>query len=180
MTIVSQSTLGINFEEAYVAIDVDTTPENPGHPFAYGTVANGTDGSTWVFGKIGTGFGVTQNMTVLIDGDADSVRACSSLGFAASLGARPGWYKGETALTAGMAAWFQLSGGMTFLAGTSCNAGVRLYTTHTSGVLDDAVVTGSHYPVLGVYLQTETASGAAATATAGIASFPFIGPTGQA
>jgi hypothetical protein len=170
---ISQSIEGINFLQAYDAIST-STPEVPAHPHVYGTVVTATDGSLWVFGKVATGATVNQYNCVMIDITAAAI--IPSLGGAAVVGVskRPGWYQGATSLTAGMAGWFMLSGAPRLGIEASCNPAVQLYTTQTSGILDDAVATGSQYPVRNVYIMS--ASGTSLTNVQGFAQFPTFGP----
>lgn len=178
--IVSQNIVGVDLLEAYDAIDVETTPEIPAHPFQYGAKVVATDASEWVFGKVAAGATVAQYHTVLINTDSDAV--VPIIGGAAALARtkRPGFYQGETTLTAGMAGWFMLSGKPTLFVGEDCEPSVTLFTTDTSGVLDDALATGSQYPVHGVYALTSVlASGSADAAVPGIATFPTIGFMGE-
>lgn len=178
--IVSQSIVGVNLLEAYAAIDVDTTPEIPAHPFQYGAKVVATDGSEWIFGKVGTvTSAILQYHTVTLNSDCDSVLHVHRGTGTAIRGRRVGFYQGETSLTTGMAAWFMISGKPTFYVGEDCEPNVALYTTDVSGVLDDAVATGSQFPVRGVFALTSVlSSGSADAAVPGIATFPTIGPIG--
>ena len=174
--IVSQSILGVNLLEAYDAINVTTTPENPGHPFQYGAKVVATDGSEWIFGKVATGATVNQYNTVMIDTGCDDVVPMTGGAIATNRTKRPGWYQGETSLTAGMAGWFMISGAPTLLVGPACQPGVTLYSTNTSGVLDDATASTSQYAVRGVFaINSVPSSGSANASVGGIATFPTIG-----
>ena len=166
---------GVNFYQAYDAIST-STPEVPAHPHEYGKLVTANDGSIWVFGKVATSATVNQYNCVFVDYAAANV--IPSLGGAASLGMkyRPAWYQGSTQLTAGMAAWFMLQGAPRMGVEASCNPAVQLYTTQTSGILDDAVATGSQYPVRGAVIVS--AAGTSLTNVQGMAVFPSIGPIG--
>jgi hypothetical protein len=171
---VSQGTIGVDFYAAYAAVS-DTIPEVPAHPHKYGELVTATDGSIWVFGKVATGATINQYNCVMVDPTA---AACiPSLGGAATVGMakRPAWYQGSTSLTAGMAGWFMLSGSPRMGVDASCNPNVQLYTTNTSGILDDAVGTLSQYPVRGIAIVS--AAGTSLTNVQGFANFPSFGPT---
>lgn len=170
---VSQNTLGVDFLEAYAVVDVDATPESPAHPHKYGTLVTATDGSIWIFAKVATSATVNQYNCVFVDHLFD---ARPSLGGAASAGLskRPAWYQGATSLTAGMAGWFMLQGAPRIGIEASANPNLQLYTTQTSGILDDAIATGSQYPIRGVAIIS--ASGTSLTNVQANAAFPSVGP----
>lgn len=176
---VTTNILGVDFYAAYDAIS-STTPENPGHPHKYGTRVHGVDGSEWIFGKVAAGATVNQYNTVFVDVGADAV--VPSLGGAASLApsSRPAVYQGSTQLTAGMAGWFMLSGCPTFTTAGLCAANAPLFTTQVSGVLDDAVATGSQYPIRGMFATVTNTQTSSTTNVQGMMSFPSIGGLGQA
>lgn len=175
--IVSQSVVGVNLYEAYAAIDVTATPEVPAHPFQYGAKVVATDGSEWIFGKVAsTVTSIAQYHTVLIDNDYDGVVPILGGAAAQARAKRPGFYQGETTLTAGMAAWFMISGSPTIMVGEDCEPRVTLYSTDVSGVLDDLTASTSQYAVRGVFALTSVlSSGSADAAVPGIATFPTIG-----
>jgi hypothetical protein len=178
--IVSQSIEGVDLLKAYAAADLSVTSTNldvEPHPFAYGTRVVATDGSEWVFAKVGTVTGIEQYKTVAIDADClDTIGIIRGTGVTLR-GRRPGFYQGATTLTTGMAAWFMLSGKPTIYAADNCAPHVALYTTDVTGVLDDAIATGSQFPIRGVHLLTDvTATASAAGAVPAIATFPTIGP----
>ena len=176
---VSSNKLGVNFYEAYAAIS-DDTPEVPGHPHNYGDIVNGVDGSIWVFGKVATGATINQYNCVFVDVTAASCKP--SLGGAASLAPsfRPAYYQGSTQLTEGMAGWFMLAGAPTIMTAGLCAANAPLYTTNVSGVLDDAVATGSQYPVRGLVATVTNTQTSSTTNVQGMMSFPSVGGLGQA
>ena len=176
-TIVSQSIVGVNLLEAYAAIDVTTTPEIPAHPFQYGAKVVATDGSEWVFGKVAsTVTSILQYHTVMLNSTNDGVVPILGGAAAVARSKRPGFYQGETTLTAGMAAWFMISGSPTLFVGEDCEPYVTLYSTDVSGVLDDLTASTSQYAVRGVFALTSVlSSGSADAAVPGIATFPTIG-----
>jgi hypothetical protein len=73
--------------------------------------------------------------------------------------------------------WVMVSGVPTINVLGSCAKLVQLYTTDTSGKLDDAVATGSQYPVRNVTLTTTISSTTASFNTAQ-AAWPSVGPLG--
>lgn len=171
--------IGVSLLEAYDAIS-DTTPEIPAHPHVYGARVLATDGSEWIFGKVAAGATINQYNTVFIDVGCDAV--IPSLGGAASLAPsyRPGSYQGETQLTAGMAAWFMISGQPIITTAGLAAANAPLYTTQVSGVLDDAVATGSQYPIRGMFATVTNTQTSSTTNVQGMMTFPSIGGLGQA
>lgn len=176
---VTTNVIGVSFLTAYDAISA-SIPEVPGHPHVYGTRVQGTDGSEWIFGKVAAGATINQYNTVFIDVGADAV--VPSLGGAASLAPsmRPGVYMGATQLTAGMAGWFMISGCPTITTAGLCAANAPLFTTQVSGVLDDAVATGSQYPIRGLFATVTNTQTSSTTNVQGMMTFPSIGGLGQA
>lgn len=173
-TYVVTNQLGVDLTAAYDAISA-STPEVPGHPHVYGSRVTATDGSEWIFGKIGAGATVNYAEAVTIGRTCDDViPAVRGTGITIR-GRRPGVYQGATQLTAGMAAWFMISGAPKLKVAGSCAANVALYTTDTSGVLDDANASGSQFPFRG-FFANEANAGATASTLNAILTFPTIGP----
>lgn len=174
---VTTNQLGVSLLEAYAAIDA-ATPEVPGHPHVYGSRVHATDGSEWIFGKVAAGATINQYNCVFIDVGCDAV--VPSLGGAASLApsSRPGFYQGATQLTEGMAAWFMISGQPIITTAGLAAANAGLFTTQVSGVLDDAIATGSQYPIRGVFATVTNTQTGSTTNVQGMATFPTIGPIG--
>jgi hypothetical protein len=166
--------LGVDLYAAYAAIST-TTPEEPGHPHVYGSRIHATDGSEWMFVKVGAGATINYAEALTVGRTNDDATPVHRGSASAIRGRRPAVYQGTTALTAGMAAWVMLSGAPKLKVGGSCLPNVTLYTTDTSGVLDDAVATGSQFPFVGFH-ATETNSGTTASTVNAIATFPVIGP----
>jgi hypothetical protein len=166
--------LGVDLYAAYAAIST-TTPEDPGHPHVYGSRVHATDGSEWMFTKVAAGATINYAEALTIGRACDDatpvVRGTGTL----LAGRRPAIYQGTTALTAGMAAWVMLSGAPKLKVAGSCLPNVPLFSTDVSGVLDDAVATGSQFPFRGLVI-TETNSGTTASVVNGMATFPTIGP----
>ena len=171
--------LGVDLLAAYDAIST-STPEVPAHPHVYGSRVHATDGSEWIFGKVAAGATINRANCVTIGRTYDDVIP-SVRGTASQIrGRRPGWYQGTTQLTAGMAAWFLISGAPEMLVvGQAALPFVNLYTTDTSGVLGTTVATGSQFPIRGAHI-TVTQSGATASIVPGIVTFPTIGGLGEA
>ena len=176
---VTTNQLGVDLYGAEAAISA-TTPEIPAHQHVYGARVLATDGSEWVYGKVAAGATVNQYNAVFIDVGCDAV--VPSLGGAASLApsSRPGIYQGATQLTAGMAAWFMISGQPILTTAGLCAANAPLYTTQVSGVLDDAVATGSQYPIRGLFATVTNTQTSSTTNVQGMMTFPTIGALGQA
>ncbi len=181
MSFVTQSIEGVNLSAIYTAYDqtaaISSTnsPDNPGPPFAVGTQVTCTDGSIWMFAKASAG--INQYDVVMIDPTFLIAKQILGSAAAETPKFRVGFYQNATALVANNYAWFMLSGVPTINVLGSAVKNVQLYTTDTSGKLDDATVTGSQFPVRSVYLTTTISSTTASFNTAQ-ASFPTIGPTG--
>lgn len=171
------NTLGVDLYAAYDAISA-STPETPAHPHVYGARLMATDGSEWIFGKVNTGATVNYAEAVTIGRTCDDVTPAVRGTGVLIRGRRPAVYQGTTQLTAGMAAWFMLSGAPKLKVGGSCLPNVPLFTTDVSGVLDDAVATGSQFPFKGFHAN-ETNSGTTASTVSAIMTFPTIGALGD-
>lgn len=171
---VTTNTLGVDLFGAYDAI-LTATPEIPAHPHAYGTRVQDNSGGEWVFGKIAAGATVNYAEAVTIGRTFDDITPAVRGTGVVIRGRRPAVYQGTTALTAGMAGWFMLSGAPKLKVGGSCLPNVALYTTDTSGVLDDANASGSQFPFRG-FFANETNSGTTVSTLNAITTFPTIGP----
>jgi len=177
MPFVTQSIEGVNLTTLYTAYDQTAaisstnTPDNPGPQFAVGTEVVATDGSIWLFVKFTAG--VNQYDVVMIDPATNG--AAQILGGAAeNTKKRVGFYQNSTAAVANNYGWVMVSGVPTINVLASCAKAVQLYTTDTSGKLDDAIATGSQYPVRNVFLTTTI--GATASSNTAQAAYPTIGP----
>lgn len=170
-TIVTQNISGVDLTQIYDAIS-SATPEYPGWPANVGARVVATDGSEWIFASAAAG--INQYDTVMI---TRLFAASQILGGAAQEVPHKmvGFYQNATALTAGQAAWFMISGIPRINVLGSCVKDVQLYTTNTSGKLDDAIVTGSQFAVRGVYIVSTNPS-ATATSINATAEYPTIGP----
>lgn len=170
--------LGVDLLAAYDAIST-STPEVPAHPQVYGSRVHSTDGGEWVFGKLAAGATVNYGECVTIGRTYDDVIPSVRGSGSAIRGRRPGWYQGTTQLTAGMAAWFLISGAPQMkVAGQAALPFVNLYTTDTSGVLSTVTATGSQFAIRGAVI-TVTQSGSTASVVPGMVTFPTIGALGE-
>ncbi len=178
---VTQSIEGVNLSALYTAYDqtaaISSTnsPDNPGPPFTVGTEVVATDGSIWVFTKFTAG--VNQYDVVMIDNSTGFAKQILGGGASEANRFRAGFYQNSTAAVSNNYGWVMLSGVPTINVLGSCAKLVQLYTTDTSGKLDDAVATGSQYPVRNVTLTT-TISSTTASANTAQAPWPTIGPLG--
>ncbi len=181
MPFVTQSIEGVNLSLLYTAYDqtaaISSTnsPDNPGPPFAVGTEVVCTDGSIWAFVKFSAG--VNQYDVVMI---TTAFLASQIVGGAATETnlKRVGFYQNATAAVANNYGWVMLSGVPTVNVVGSTVKLVQLFTSNTSGYLDDAATTGSQYAIRSVYLMTTV--GSTNTFSPMTASFPTIGPLGSA
>lgn len=97
-----------------------------------GTIAEGTDGSHWMYVQCSTA--VTQYMYVAIDEDYTANPGTTAL---IQAGHRPGF--AQVAFSAQDYGWVALGGSnINCLVGKSCAADTSLYTSNTTGYLDDA------------------------------------------
>ena len=178
MPIVTQSIEGVNLSALYTAYDqtaaISSTnsPDNPGPPFTVGTEVVATDGSIWLFVKFGGV--VAQYDVVMINPATNSALAIVGGAAAECTKMRVGFYQNSTATTSSNYGWVMVSGVPTINVLGACAKAVQLYTTDTSGKLDDAIATGSQYPVRGVFLTTTV--GATASSNTAQAAYPTIGP----
>lgn len=178
--IVTQSIEGVNLSLIYTAyvqtsaISSTNDPSYPGMPFAVGTEVVATDGSIWMFTIVDTSATLAYGNAVNISPTTFKAIPLIGTGAAESYKGRIGFYQNSTSATATQGCWVMLSGVPTITVAASCVKGVLLYTTDTSGVLDDAVATGSQYPIRNVFLLTT--NGATASTGAAQASWPAIGP----
>lgn len=179
-TYVSQSIEGVNLAQIWTVYDQtavsssSNSPDNPGPALAIGTEVVCTDGSIWMSVKVAASATLAQYNCVGVD--VSAFTATPTVGGATyeATKKRVGFYQNSTSATAGQYCWVMLSGAPTVLIAASAAKAVQLYTTDTSGVLDDAIATGSQYPVRNVYLLTTSGS----TASNGVAnaSWPAFGP----
>ena len=166
----TQSIEGVDLTAIYDAIST-STPEIPAWPFKVGDRVVATDGSNWMFCTAGGGINQYDVVKIV----QTTLSATQMLGGAASeVPSRiVGFYQNATAMTSGQAAWFMISGKPRINVLGACVKNVQLYTTDTSGKLDDAIVTGSQFPIRGVYIASTNPS-ATATSIQATAMFPAI------
>lgn len=178
MSYTTQSIEGVNLGAIYAAYDQTAaisstnTPDNPGPPFTVGTEVVATDGSIWVFAKASGG--INQYDVVMMDVAYSSVKQILGGAAAEVTKLRIGFYQNATALVANNYAWFMVSGIPTINVLGSCAKAVQLYTTDTSGKLDDGIITGSQYPIRNVFLTTTI--GSTASFNTAQAAWPAAGP----
>ncbi len=183
MAIVTQSIEGVSLTTIY-AVPYDQTaagsatndPSIPAFPFTQGTEVTGTDGSIWMFTSVNTSATLAQYNVVMIDPLTFKSSPILGGGAAETTKMRVGFYQNATSATAGQGCWVMIAGQPTITVLGSCAKSVQLYTTDTSGKLDDAIATGSQYPVRNVFILTTV--GSTATFTAATASWPSVGPLG--
>lgn len=136
-------TEGVNFNATYTAYDqtaavsATNSPDNPGPPFAVGTVMKGTGESEWIFVKASAAIAagdVCQITTAT--GAATGITTTNGL-----LGNLIG--VAQVAIASGSYGWLQRAGATQLINTISATQpNVTLYTTATAGVLDDASTTG--------------------------------------
>lgn len=179
-TYVSQSIEGVNLSAIYTAYDQTAAtsssndPSNPGPPFTIGTEVVATDGSIWMFVKVATSATLVLYNVCGIDQTAFTCTPTVGGATYEATKRRVAFYQNTTSATAGQFCWVMVSGQPTILIAASCAKAVQLYTTDTSGVLDDAIATGSQYPVRNVFLMTT--SGSTASNGSAVAAYPAFGP----
>jgi len=181
MSFVTQSIEGVALNATYntyvqtTAISSTNDPATPGLPFAVGTEVVATDGSIWVFTVVDTSATLAFGNVCVIDPLTAKAKPVVGGATIEAAKCRVGFYQNTTAATAGQGCWLMVSGVPTISCVGAPAKNVQLYTTDTSGTLDDAILTGSQYPVRGVNLLT-TVSGATATTQVAIATWPSFGP----
>lgn len=178
---VTQSIEGVDLtliSTTYVQTSAQSTtndPSYPAPPFLAGTEVTCTDGSIWMYTVVDTSATLAYGNVCLID--PLTFKAKPIIGGAGSEATkfRVGFYQNSTSAVATNGVWVMVSGVPTISVSGAPAKAVQLYTTDTSGTLDDAVATGSQYPIRNVFMLT-TVSGATATTGAAQASWPSIGP----
>lgn len=159
MAVVNSSLIGVNLTR------YTTTAE-----FALGTTVTATDGSIYQY--VQASEDISQYGVVAIYGNTQTVRLLeTSIATAAGeLNARVVGFA-QTSIASAAYGWVARMGKVIFQVADDCAAGVRLFTTTSKGVLDDATV--SECIVTGVQLVTTSSL---ATAMTGWAACPaFIG-----
>lgn len=180
----TQNTEGVDLTAIYngydqtVAQSSTNSPDYPGFPFQPGTLVNAFNDSVWAFTVVSTGATLAYGNVCMIDPLTFKAKPIVGGGASEAYKFRVGFYQNSTSATAGQGCWLMISGVPTISVSGAPVKGVQLYTTDTSGTLDDAVATGSQYPVRNVFMLT-TVSGSTATTQAAQASWPSVGPIGS-
>ena len=164
----------------YQPAGADLTAVDSTAKFTVGQKGCATDGSEWIYVEIASGVtAITQYMTCLVE--RATYTAAGSLGGAANDGntKMPAFHQGSTTLTAGDFCWLMTQGAPRIMVAKAAAENAQLFTTQTTGVLDDAIATGSQYPLRGVVAASISAGVASNTAGGvgdGRATNPNIGP----
>lgn len=165
---------GVNFNQTYTAYDqtaattATNTPDNPGPPFAAGTVMKGTGESEFIFVKASAAIAL-GDVCQITSTTAAATGITTTNGLLGSLVG-----VAQVAIASGAWGWLQRAGACANInVAASCVQNVQLAATATAGVLDDAVTTGLKN-VNGIVITT-TVTGAATTP--GTLNFPVVGIT---
>lgn len=183
-TYITQSIEGVDLSlisTTYVQTTAQSStndPSYPAPPFIAGTEVTCTNGSVWIYTIVDTGATLAQGNVVAIDPLTFKSKPCLGGATAELTKCRVGFYQNSTSASATNGVWVMVSGVPTISVSGAPLKAVQLYTTDTSGTLDDAIATGSQYPVRNVFMLT-TVSGATATTQAAQASWPAFGPMGS-
>lgn len=146
-------------------------------PMAIGSQVVATNDSVWVYTQVDTSATLAYGNVCTIDPLTFKAKPIVGGGAAEDTKFLIGFYQNTTSAVATNGVWLMIRGVPTISVLASCAKAVQLYTTDTSGALDDAVATGSQYPVKNVYLLTT--NGATASTGAAQASYPAVGPLGS-
>lgn len=161
---------GINFSQTFTPPAAGSYNTGQLAPFALGQLANGTDGSTWVFVLFGVGGVTGLGYVVVVDEDFGAVMMSNTPG---ALGDKIAVC--PVAAAAGDYGWVQMYGTCDAIqVSASCAANVPLASTTTAGQLDDAVATPTKN-ILGMWLTTARA--ASAGTAPGYLNWPTVGTT---
>ncbi len=166
----TSNTAGINFAHTFTPPAAGAYNYGALPPVALGHVADGTDGSKWVYVFFGSGGVTGLGYVVVIDEDFGAVMMSNSVGgMGDKIAVAP------VAAAAGDYGWVQVYGTCDSIrVAASCAANVVITSTTNAGELDDAAGTGTKN-LTGIVLTT------ARSATAGLApgelNFPVVGTT---
>lgn len=166
----TSNTAGINFSQTFTPPVAGSYNTGQLAPLALGQVADGTDGSKWVYCLAGVG-GVTGLGYVVVMDEAFGAVMMSNTagGLGDKIGVSP------VAAAAGDYFWAQVYGTCDDIqVAASCAANVPLASTTTAGVIDDAVATPTKN-ITGIILTT--ARGGTAGTAPGMLNFPVVGTT---
>ncbi len=168
-------TEGVNFNTTYTAYDqtaaISSTnsPDNPGPPFALGTVIKGLNDAEFMFVKAGEAITAAFTVVVTTTFTAAGIRTANAL-YGMLVGVA------VVDIASGAYGWIQRSGQVStgFSVLTLCAPNVQLSATTTTGVLDDAVTTG----LVKIVSQVTTTTNAVASAQVepGVLNYPTVGP----
>ena len=137
--------------------------------FAVGTVAHGTDGGEWTYGKAGGAITGADYVAVLDAAWSATLASTTNSPFGLRICVAPG------AMAQNQYGWFQTGGVRPGIrVNASCAANVKLNTTATGGQLDDDG-TGGAKTASGIVLTT--ANGVAAGSAPGVIFNPVVGAT---
>lgn len=166
----TSNTAGINFEETFTPPVAGSYNTGQLAPLALGQVAEGTDGSKWVYCLAGVGGVTGLGYAVVIDEAFGAVMMSNSVGgFGDKIGISP------VAASAGDFFWAQVYGTCDDIrVSASAAANVPLASTANAGELDDAVGAGTKN-ITGIILTT--ARGGTAGNAPGMLNFPTVGTT---
>ncbi len=161
---------GANFSDVFTPPVAGSYNTGARQPFPVGTVAQGTDGSQWVYVRFGTGGVTGLGYVVVIDEDFLAVMMSNSVG---GLGDKIGVAPAAASLND--YGWVQVYGTVDDIrVSASCAANVVLASTTTAGEIDDAVATPTKN-ITGIILTT--ARGGTAGNAPGMLNFPVVGTT---
>lgn len=161
---------GINFKETFTPPAAGSYNTGQLAPLALGQIAEGTDGSKWVYCLAGSGGVTGLGYVVVMDEAFGAVMMSNSAG---GLGDKIG--VSPVAAAAGDYFWVQVYGTCDDIrVAASCAANVVLASTTTAGEIDDAVATPTKN-LTGIILTTARA--ASAGNAPGMLNFPVVGTT---
>lgn len=161
--------LGVNFSQIYTT-STSLYPYPQSVPFTVGQLAEGTDGSKWIFVKFGVGGVTGLGYVCVYDEDFLAVMMSNSVG---AIGDKIG--VATAAALVDNYGWLQVYGtcdDIHVLA--SCNPNVQLASTTTAGALDDTVTTPTKN-INGIVLTTARA--ASEGNAPGVLNWPVVGTT---
>lgn len=166
----TSNTAGINFTEVFTPPTAGSYNTGQLAPLALGQIAQGTDGSEWVYCLAGVGGVTGLGYAVVIDEAFGAVMMSNSVG---ALGDKIGI--APVAALAGDYFWAQVYGTCDDIrVAASAAANVPLASTANAGELDDATGVGTKN-ITGIVLTT--ARGGSAGNAPGTLNYPTVGTT---
>lgn len=161
---------GFAFEQTFTPPAAGSYNTGQLAPVALGTVADGTDGSKWVYVLFGVGGVTALGYVVVVDEDFLAVMMSNTVG---ALGDKIAVAPAVAA--AGDYGWVQMYGTCDDIqVSASAAANVPLASTVTAGQLDDAVAAPTKN-ITGMWLTT--ARGGTAGTAPGYLNWPTVGTT---